>query len=147
MPRNSNRNDYITYIKDKSDVSYKDIANHFGIKLSTCYANIRNYGLKDFVKNTAIPDGFEEYCSTHTADDVAIKFAMQKRRVYYLCRVKGINILKRTGHRSKNRRKCMLSGSATDMIRTLSDTYSYAAIGDVFGYSREYIRQICSNSQ
>lgn len=42
----------------------------------------------------------------------------------------------------KNPYKIKRTGEAQDMILTLCDTYSFAAIGRVFGYSRERVRQI-----
>jgi len=38
---------------------------------------------------------------------------------------------------------CKRTGEAHEMIRVLSETFTYAAIARVFGYSKERVRQIC----
>lgn len=42
---------------------------------------------------------------------------------------------------------CKRTGEAHDMIRHLSKTFTMASIARVFGYSRERIRQICTDSE
>lgn len=57
----------------------------------------------------------------------------------------GIKFYRNKGRISKgNTSSCKRTGEAHEMIRELSKTFTMASIARVFGYSKERVRQICS---
>lgn len=107
----------------------------------------KKYGVKSkrtkFLTPLVDIEQLKEYGKTHTIRECAEHFNVSyslinsyKQRFGFVTKRRTGNIMYYSPYNIKR------TGEAQDMILTLCDTYNFAAIGRVFGYSRERVRQI-----
>lgn len=128
----------------------KEIMAEFKIDYNTVNNFCRKTGIKPIrerIHTIECPDGFVEYAKNHTVSQVGKHFNICYQTVLRLCKLHDVKCLsvmmKVKPFDSTENRNMKRSGLAQDMIRELSKTFTYASIGQVFGYSKERIRQIC----
>lgn len=84
-----------------------------------------------------------KYAKEHKADECARYFNVPTGLVYRYCNRFKIPYLKEKPRVYTDKKcSCKRTGEARDMIVYLSEKFTNAAIGRVFGYSKERIRQI-----
>ena len=91
-------------------------------------------------------DEIKDFLKEHTITETASKFhvgygwlAMKTREMNLPYKRHKAKEVKLSEH------SCKRTGEAQDMIRHLSKTFTAASIARVFGYSKERIRQICTD--
>lgn len=89
-----------------------------------------NWKEEDYIKSNIIPFGWYEDNNR----------AYPNERIFNF---KCLRHLAKTVPQSITKQACKRTGEAHDMIRTLGQYYTFAAIARVFGYSKENIRLIC----
>lgn len=95
-----------------------------------------------------ITEEIKDFLKEHTIAETASKFHVGYG--WLSMKVREMNLLYKR-HKAKevklSEHSCKRTGEAHDMIRHLSKTFTTASIARVFGYSKERIRQICTDSE
>jgi len=107
----------------------------------------KNYGIKAKREKCRTPivdiEQLKEYGKNHTITECSRHFNISPNTISSYKKRFKFETKRHCGDTSYNNTcKIKHTGEAQDMIRTLCETYTDAAIGRVFGYSRERIRQI-----
>ena len=129
----------------------REIMKEFGVS----YNYVNNYCIKCNLKPLSerkrtpilINDEILEYAKTHTCVEVSNKFNLPYENLRHTFMAHDIKCYRHHGKAAEiKRHSCKRTGEAHDMIRELSKTFTMSAIARVFGYSKERIRQICSET-
>lgn len=129
----------------------REIINKFGVD----YNHVNNYCIRNNLKplrertqiDLILTDEILEYAKTHTCAEISNKFDIPCSNLRYVFRNHGIKFYKNKGKVAKGKgHSCKRTGEAHEMIRELSKTFTMASIARVFGYSKERVRQICSET-
>lgn len=129
----------------------REIMKQFGVS----YNDVNNYCIKYNLKpvaerrqiSIAITDEIIEYAKTHTCVEVSNKFNLPYETLRHTFMAHDIKFYRHRGKAAEiKKNSCKRTGEAHDMIRELSKTFTMSAIARVFGYSKERIRQICSET-
>ena len=133
--------DYITShtrkeIMQKFNVNYNCI-NYF------CAKN----GIKPLAEGGKfhVTDEMKDFLKEHTVTETAHKFHVSCNWLYIKIREMNLPYKRHNCKEAKlSTHSCKRTGEAQDMIRYLSKAFTMASIARVFGYTRESIRQICT---
>lgn len=150
--KNYSWKDYAEYAKEHPETTLIEMAKHFDVAMSSMCTVLTRHGIRitdGRKKDTlmGIPkQEFIDYAKTHTIREIAEHFDKIPSNVRTTVTDKHIEYVKVMPKHVKSNNeynyKIKRTGEAHDMIKTLSETYSCAAIARVFGYSKERIRQI-----
>lgn len=145
----------IEYAKEHT---LQEFADHFDLTLATArqfyhYNRISaKTGLKKH-ENTLydrVPlEAWSEYSKDHVILECMDHFNIKRGEVYRLESKYKVYALRHNGSTVKTieDRQIKRTGEMQDMIRYLSNKYTYASIGRVFGYTKERVRQICQEGE
>ena len=136
--------DYITShtrkeIMQKFNVNYNCV-NYFCVK----------NGLKPIAERGKyhVTDEMKDFLKEHTVAETAFRFhvgynwlSIKVREMNIPCKRHNCKEVKLSTH------SCKRTGEAQNMIRHLAKTFTMASIARVFGYTRENIRQICTDNE
>lgn len=136
-------NDNIDYVQSHTR---NEIAEHFNLT----YNQVNNWcikhnahPLKERRVKFVVTEDFIEYAKTHTIGQISNNFHICYATLLTICKRENIVPLKVTPkYVSEHKGNLRRTGEAMDMIKTLIPVYTDASIARVFGYSREWIRQI-----
>ena len=92
---------------------------------------------------------WSEYSKDHVILECMEHFNIKRDEVYRLeskYKVLAVRHNKISGEEAE-KRKIKRTGEMQDMIRYLSNNFTYSAISRVFGYTKERVRQICQEGE
>lgn len=119
---------------------YTEFAKHYGLTDSGAYFFYVRNGVKRCRKfkglNGHTVEEVADFAKDKRVSEIAEKFGASCSTVVCFLRNHSIPYSHAKGRRKEHAER-------DDMIRYLAEKYQYATIGRVFGYTREYIRQIC----
>lgn len=150
MAKSVSKEQYVEYLRENPFATTKDIALHFGIKISCVSSHFLEYGirLRDYRNEDykgISKDEITRYAADHTMAEIIEHFGMTKSITAYIHRKK-INYIKKNhmiGNVYRARaRKPKPTGTVYEMMYVLSSNFSLSSIGEVFGKSREWVRQV-----
>ncbi len=123
-------------------------------KFNVNYNYINNFCNRNGIRPIAerkryfITDEIKDFLKEHTIKETAFKFnvgynwlTVQVRENNIPCKRHKSEVVKLSVH------SCKRTGETHEMIKYLSKTFTMASIARVFGYSKERIRQICTESE
>lgn len=128
----------------------REIAEEFGVN----YDYVNNFCIRHNLhpvperRRYELTDEMIEYLKDHTMTNTSAKFNLPY--CWLLAKVRRDNIphaIVKGKVRVDKGKGFRRSGEAHDMIRVLGETFTYASIARVFGYSKERVRQICSREK
>ena len=128
--------DYDEEIKEMLRLGFtvKDIAKKLGYTTTSIYEFMRNRSYKCIVKEQEL-EQIREYAKTHTVKECAVKFLYNYETMSRKCRInniKAVRTFKKKGTKAER----------DTMIAYLADKFTYESIGNVFGITKERVRQI-----
>lgn len=123
-------------------------------KFNVNYNYINNFCNRNGIRPIAerkryfITDEIKDFLKEHTIKETAFKFnvgynwlTVKVREMNIPCKRNKSEVVKLSVH------SCKRTGETHEMIKYLSKTFTMASIARVFGYSKERIRQICTESE
>lgn len=123
-------------------------------KFNVNYNYINNFCNRNGIRPIAerkryfITDEIKDFLKEHTIKETAFKFnvgynwlTVKVRENNIPCKRHKSEVVKLSVH------SCKRTGETHEMIKYLSKTFTMASIARVFGYSKERIRQICTESE
>lgn len=150
MSKKHSWSEYEEYFNAHPKATTKDAAEHFGVTpggvASICMSHgfsTRDARRKNFILGID-KQTFIDFAANHTPREIADHFNLKLGSVHatmYQHQVPHLKVMPKT--ECDVQRKLKRTGEAHDMIKTLGQTYNYAAIARVFGYTKERVRQIC----
>lgn len=119
---------------------FREFAEKYGVSYSATTAFYHKNGIKSErtykgLNGHPIAE-VRKFAKSNTLADIARKFDVKIVTACSYLRYHGIEYKNKQAQRTG-------TGERDEMIRYLSQKFSYAAIGYVFGFTRENIRQIC----
>lgn len=124
----------------------KEIAKKFNVNYDHVSNFCNRHGLHPIPERSRheLTDEMIEYLKNHTVASASAKFNLPYSWLSAKVRRDNIPYAMVKGKvATLNSHSCKRGGEAHDMIRALSNTFTYSSIARVFGYSKERIRQIC----
>lgn len=156
--RKRNENEIKARIEYAHKHTLQEFAEHFNLTLASArqfyYHNRLSAmnGVKSFnnrMKDIITKDVWEDYAKNHTIPECLSHFKICRTSLYTLEKEYKVYALRRNGSTAKSieDRQIKRTGEMQDMIRFLSNKFTYASIGRVFGYTKERVRQICQEGE
>ena len=125
----------------------KEVMDKFGVTYNYVNNFCHRTGIKPVSKRQRIPltEEMKLFLSEHTIKETAVKFGVTPCWLSYKIREYNLPYKKHSAHPEKlSPCSCKRTGEAQEMIKELSKTFTFAAIARVFGYTKERVRQICT---
>lgn len=150
MSKTHKWSEYLEYFTEHPGATVKEVAEHFNVSVGGvgCLCYRHGYATKDARRKNFIlgidKQTFIDFAANHTPREIADHFNLNLGSVHstmYSMQIPHLIAKPKNTYEVSHRLK--RTGEAHDMIKTLAQTYNYAAIGRVFGYTKERIRQIC----
>ena len=148
--RKITKNQYLEYITAHPYCRIQDIAEHFGEKKSLVASHLVAYGIRLSEifppnHNGISLEEIREYAAEHTMKETVVHFGSSSLMGFlYRHNIPCKKKVYPEYHRG-NRRPKKCTGTDFEMMYVLSRWFNLACIADVFGVSKEWVRQVCDD--
>lgn len=140
MVKKVSKKEYEEYLYLNPRATIQNIADHFELKKSTVVSQLAQHQIKLNKYKSISYHGIQtsdivEYAANHTMNEILTHFNEGMPLQSFIWR-------KKIPYIKVGSRKIKPKGDVYGMMYLLSQTYSLASIGRVFGLSRERVRQV-----
>lgn len=133
--------------------SQQEFADRFNLTVATAHQfyfhNKIKYSKGEYENKIKISESeWVEYAKNHCVTECRVHFKLTYPAVLYIEGLYSFRAMRNKGGiKTEINPKIKRTGEVQEMIKFLSQEFTYASIGRVFGYSKERIRQICFDLQ